>query len=67
MINVGKSFISYVRVTDEDKEYFTKIFLYKHIVLEERFKYLVFHFKPNSYLTRDWIWSIAKVEKIINV
>ena len=33
--------------------------------LDMGLKYLGFHLKPNSYLKRDWMWLLAKIEKRI--
>ena len=36
-------------------------------LVDEGFKYLGFHLKPNSYSTQDWMWLYKKIESIIEM
>jgi hypothetical protein len=52
---------------DEDKEYFNEILPYKYVILEEVLKHLCFFLKENTYLKKDCLWLIEKVENKVNL
>jgi hypothetical protein len=63
MVNVGKSRVSFLEVSEENKLYLLNLFPYTKVDLQAGIKYLGFYLKPNDYSKRDWGWMITKVAR----
>ena len=48
------------------KYFISSLFLYKISGLEESFKYLGFHLKPNGYRTKDREWLVKRIQWKMN-
>jgi hypothetical protein len=66
IINLDKSTLSMWDIPEHEKGYFSQLFPYQVIDMDQGLKYLGFHLKPNLYKKGDWQWLVAKVEKKIN-
>jgi hypothetical protein len=49
-INIGESTIYFMKVSEEDIDSYIQMFHYRIIDLQNHFKYLGFHIKPNNWL-----------------
>jgi hypothetical protein len=66
IINLDKSTLSMWDILKHEHEYFSQLFPYQVIDMDQGLKYLGFHLKPNLYKKGDWKWLVVKVEKKIN-
>jgi len=66
MVNVVKSIVSFMGVSEENKKLcFLQMFLYLEVDIKSCINYLGLYLNPNDYTKIDWGWMISKVEKTL--
>lgn len=65
MVNIHKSSLSLFGLSRYELTQAHILFPFQSLDSEARLKYLGFYLKPNDYKINEWMWLIAKVEKII--
>ena len=45
------------------RNHIASLFPYKMHNLDEGFKYLGFHLKPNGYRKDEWLWLVQRIQK----
>ena len=63
LINIQKSTLTPYLLREPEVRILTNFFLASVSNLQDGFKYLGFHLKPNDYQKLDWKWLIGKLEK----
>jgi hypothetical protein len=66
IINLNKSSMPMWRISEQEKGYFSHLFPYQKIKLDQGLKYFGFHLKPTLQKKGDWQCLISKVENKIN-
>jgi hypothetical protein len=67
LINEHKSSITLASLDGGESLFITSRLPFQVFDLDEGLKYLGFQLKPNDYRKTDWLWLIAKLEKILKV
>jgi len=67
LINEHKSSITIASLDGGESPFITSKLPFQFFELDVGLKYLSFQLKPNDYRKTDWLWLIAKLEKILKV
>jgi hypothetical protein len=67
LINEHKSSITFASLDGGESLFITSRLPFQVFDLDEGLKYLGFQLKPNDYRKMNWLWLIAKLEKILKV
>jgi hypothetical protein len=66
IINLNNSIISMCGITEQEQGYFSHLFPYQEIELDEGLDYLGFHLKPNLYYKGDcWLQSGKETKYLV--
>lgn len=63
--NMHKSSLSMFSLPEDELVYEKYFFPFHSLPFEEGLKYMLFHLKQNDYRKGDWLWLIAKIEKML--
>ena len=67
VINGGESMIITQNLDEAEIKEYRNLFPFEIKGIDDGLKYMGFHLKPNIYKKVDWLWFLAKMEKILNI